>query len=104
MTFLGLFRREVDESELVPEARRIVSKVRRGMTPEQAAALAGVEPEQLREWKRQPAFRHALARAVRDGPLVPRAFSLDDVVNPPSEFPSPRASETQLEDAGWRRL
>jgi len=76
-----LYKREDDENELSIPARRVLSGVRRGLSPEDAAAEAGVTPEELRGWLRQPHYRAALRRKPAEAQLV----NLDSYLSGPVE-------------------
>jgi hypothetical protein len=78
VTFLGLFRREVDDNELVYAARQVVEAVRSGLSEDDAARQAGVDEETLRGWRRDSVFRHAVRRAKALGPRTNPIVSLDD--------------------------
>ena len=89
MTFLGLFRRETDEREFEWSARSVLDGVRMGLTETEAAKRAGVPLEDLRRWKRDGSYRHALRRARTDGPgLTAQGIcTLEQIA--PSEEPEP---------------
>lgn len=109
MTFLGLFRREVDERELVDKARSFLDGIRLGRSEREAAERAEVSAEELRGWKRDGAFRAAIKRAKRDGPGLTAqgicSFEQLDQLAPwdPYAPPPPGGSELEIERAGWRR-
>ena len=63
MTFFGLFRREVDLSDAIPEAHAFLGEVRCGKSESEAANAVGASEEQVRLWKRHPGFREALKKA-----------------------------------------
>ena len=70
----SLYRREVEENELSSQAQNVLERVRHGMTETAAAESARVDPDELRQWKRDHGFRAALNRARRDGPVSPRVW------------------------------
>jgi hypothetical protein len=108
VTFLGLFKREVDEKELVYEARSVLDGVRLGLTEAEAAKRAGVPMEDLRSWKRDGSYRHALRRARTEGPgLTAQGIcSLEQFLpeEPRPVVPPPTTPAWQLGRKGWRRL
>lgn len=77
--YLGLFRHELEEGDLVFPARRVIAGVRRGLTVNAAAREAGVSPQKLAQWKRNPAFRAALKRKRGE----PKIINLNDYVDRP---------------------
>lgn len=106
MPFLGLFKREVDETELVWPARSMLNGVRGGLTEEAAAKAAEVDEAELRRWRRDPIFRAALGRARREPAREAQCINLRDYLAPPDPLgaPPPGASDFEIEAAGWRRV
>jgi hypothetical protein len=89
MSFLGLRKAEVEEGDWVWPARAVVDGVRNGQSEREARERAGASEEELRRWKRDPAYRTALRRARR-GEGVPRFWSMDELVpDDPAHAPPP---------------
>ena len=80
--YLGLFRRELDKGEMVPKARSVIYGVRNGKTAQQAARDIGVSADELRQWRRDPAFRAALRRK----PGVPKVIDLNSIGSAPTQL------------------
>jgi hypothetical protein len=83
VTFLGLFKREVDLSELIPEAHALLGEVNCGESEQEARRAVGASEEELRRWKRHPAFREALRKAKTE-PHQPKVWDLDNFPDPSS--------------------
>jgi hypothetical protein len=104
-----LFKREAEDNALSYDAKALVWRVAAGMSEAAAAAEVGIEEEDLRRWRRKPAFREAIRRARREGPSEPHFTNLNDIdAPPPSPFPPPGASDAQVDAEvkrkSWRRL
>lgn len=71
MAFFGLFRDELDESKLLDHAHRFLEGLRQGLSEAEAIARSGADFEDLRQWRRNPAFRAAARRAPKErGPRL----------------------------------
>jgi hypothetical protein len=77
MAFLYRREAEANEADLSFEAREVLHAVGHGKTEAQAAAEAGIGLEELRAWKRDPAFRAAIKRARREGPREAQLWTFD---------------------------
>jgi hypothetical protein len=68
VTWFGLFKKEVDLSDLVREAQLFLGEIRCGKSEAEAARAVGASQEQVRLWKRHPGFREALRKAKTEEP------------------------------------
>ncbi|MGA2455589.1 MAG: hypothetical protein ABSG93_18945 [Solirubrobacteraceae bacterium] len=105
MTFLGLFKREIEDNELSSLARLLVGEVRNGASEDDAAKASDIDPETLREWRRNPAYRFAVRRARAQGPYEPACHNLNAIaaeLDDPSAPPPPGTPDYQIEAAGWQ--
>jgi len=99
-----LFKREEDEREFSYPARAVLAAVARGLSEPEAAGEAGIDVAEVRQWKRDPAFRAALRRAKREGPHEPKCIDLRNYLGgeSPPALPPPGTPQAQVEEEGWR--
>ncbi len=73
-----LLKREVDDNQWSYEVQAFLNAIANGKSEAQAAADTCIEPEDLRRFKRDAAFRGAMKRARREGPRTPHFYGGDD--------------------------
>ena len=93
-----LYERERDANELTAEVRAYLYAIGDGKSESEAAALACIDLEDLRRWKRDPVFRSAVKRAKREGPRTPHVWA--GPISSPGA-PPPGTPEAQIEREGW---
>jgi transposase-like protein len=68
-----LFKKEEEDAVLTYQARDVAEGIARGESAAAVCARLSVDPDQLREWRRNKHFR-AHVRRSRRGPVRPHIF------------------------------
>jgi hypothetical protein len=90
--WFGLRKREVDLDDLIPEAHAFLGEIRLGKSEAEAVRAAGASEEQVRLWKRDPAFRERVRKAKTEGP--PKVFwSWRELEELAGDEPAPAAAK-----------